>query len=59
MSKRLYYRDDYMVGFDIHVSLRKPGAMHPARRMAKAIYSMKIELLFRGNETVVTVVDSS
>src|SRR6218665_1855434 len=26
-------------------------AMHPACRMMKAIYSMKIELLFRGNDT--------
>ena len=41
-----------MVGLNTHVSLRKPGAMYPARRMAKAIYSMKIELLCRGNETV-------
>jgi len=42
-----------MIDFDMHVSLRKPDAMHPARRMAKVIYSMKMELLFRGNETVI------
>jgi len=39
----------------VHVSSRKPGAMQPARRMAKAIYSMKIELLFRVNETVIKI----
>ena len=55
-------RDDYreflqlaasLVGLDSSVSLRKPGALHRARWMAKAIYSMKIELLFEGNESVI------
>jgi hypothetical protein len=30
----------------------RPGALHRARWMAKAIYSLKIELLFSGNESV-------
>ena len=61
--KKYYPRDDHreflnlealMVGFDIH-TLRKPDLMHPARWMAKAIYSMKIELLFRDNKTVIKI----
>src|SRR6218665_1398454 len=45
------------ISFDIpvHVLFRKPGAMQPARRMTMAIYSMKIELLFRGNKTVIQI----
>jgi hypothetical protein len=52
-------RDDYleflsvagfMVGLDIQLTIRKPGALHRARWMAKAIYTLKIELLFDGNE---------
>ena len=52
-------RDDYleflsvagfMVGLDIQLTIRKPGAIHRARWMAKAIYTLKIELLFDGNE---------
>ena len=52
-------RDDYLellqlagkaVGLDLHFSIRKPGAMHRARWMAKAIYSLKMELLMAGNE---------
>lgn len=55
-------RDDYkeflqlaacMVGLDSSAALRRPGALHRARWMAKAIYSMKIELLFNGNESVI------
>ena len=42
-----------MVGLDNDVNVRKPGALHRARWMAKAIYSMKIELLFAGNEAVI------
>src|SRR6218665_1179942 len=34
------YRPTYM-----YLSLRNPSAMHPACRMAKAIYSIKMELL--------------
>ena len=41
-----------MVGLDIVVAIRKPGALHRARWMAKAIYSLKMELLFDGNENV-------
>ncbi len=29
------------------------GALHRARWMAKAIYSMKMELLYDGNESVI------
>ena len=52
-------RDDYrellnlaslMIGLDIQFTIRKPGALHRARWMAKAIYSLKMELLFNGNE---------
>lgn len=55
-------RDDYceflnlaalMIGMKTDVTVRKPGALHRARWMAKAIYSMKIELLFSGNEAVI------
>ena len=42
-----------MVGLDIDVTIRKKSALYRARWMAKAIYSMKIELLFSGNETVI------
>jgi hypothetical protein len=52
-------RDDYlefltvaafMVVLDVKLTICKPGALHRARWMAKAIYSLKIELLFDGNE---------
>jgi hypothetical protein len=55
-------RDDYrellllaasMVGLTTSSAIRKPGAMHRARWMSKAIYSMKIELLLDGNEAVI------
>ena len=59
-------RDDYkeflqlaasMIGLNnssvAAVPIRKPGALHRARWMAKAIYTMKIELLFDGNESVI------
>lgn len=54
-------RDDYkeflqlaasIVGLNCSATIRKPGALHRARWMAKAIYAMKIELLFDGNESV-------
>jgi hypothetical protein len=45
-----------LVGLDIgKVTIRKPGAIHRARWMAKAMYSFKIELLFDGNESVITL----
>src|SRR6218665_1417677 len=44
-----------MVGLYINVTLLKPGAMSLAHCMAKAIYSMKIESLFRGNERVIKI----
>ncbi|GBN77905.1 hypothetical protein AVEN_40025-1 [Araneus ventricosus] len=53
------HRDDYrkllnlallMNGLDIQVTIWKPGGPHRARWMAKAIYSLKMELLFNGNE---------
>ena len=54
-------RDDYlelltlassMLGLDTDVTIRRPGAMHRARWMAKAIYSLKMELLLAGNESI-------
>ena len=54
-------RDDYleflllaaqMVGLQVDVAIRKPGALHRARWMAKAIYALKIELLFTVNKTI-------
>jgi len=62
-----YPRDDYrefihlaalMTGLDVKVTIRKPGALHRARWMAKAIYSMKIELLFKDNESVINLTAS-
>jgi len=56
-----YPRDDYkellclaasMIGIQTITAVRKPGALHRARWMAKAIYCLKIELLFDGNEAV-------
>jgi hypothetical protein len=56
-----YPRDDYreflclaasMVGIETKTAIRKPGAMHRARWMAKAIYSLKIEMLLDGNESI-------
>jgi len=44
-----------LVGLDINATIRKPGALHRARWMAKAIYSMKMELLYDGNETVLNL----
>ena len=38
------------VGLHVDAVVRKPGAMHKARWMRKAIYSLKMELLFDGNE---------
>lgn len=54
-------RDDYLellqlaafaVGLPSQTAVRRPGAMHRARWMAKAIYSLKIELLFSSNQSV-------
>jgi hypothetical protein len=53
-SLRNTIRDDYrellclaalIVGLPVKFAIRKPGALHRARWMAKAIYSLKIELL--------------
>lgn len=35
-----------------HVTIRRPGAIHRARWMAKAIYALKMELLLEGNQSV-------
>ena len=40
------------VGLRVDGTLLRPGALHRARWMAKAIYSVKIELLFQENEHV-------
>lgn len=42
-----------MVGIENVHAVRKPGAIHRARWMAKAIYSLKIELLLEGNESII------
>jgi len=42
-----------MIGLDIKVNIRKPGALHRARWMAKAIYSLKIELLADSRELLI------
>ena len=39
-----------MVGLPIEAKVRRPGAVHRARWMAKALYTLKIELLHAGNE---------
>jgi len=41
------------VGLTVPTTFRKPGATHRARWMAKAIYTMKIELLLDDNESVI------
>ena len=60
--QRDHPRDDYreflqlaasMVGLSSSAAVCKPGALHRACWMAKAIYSMKIELLCDGNESVI------
>jgi len=38
---------------DKAITIQKPGALHRARWMAKAIYFLKIHLLFEGNEAVI------
>ncbi|GBN01657.1 hypothetical protein AVEN_102790-1 [Araneus ventricosus] len=53
------HRDDYrellnlaslVIGVDIQFTIWKPSTLHRARWMAKAIYSLKMKLLFNGNE---------
>ena len=39
----------YIVGLPIEATVRRPGAIHRARWMAKALYTLKIELLHTGN----------
>ena len=41
------------IGINIDCNIRKPGAIHRARWMAKAIYALKMELLLEGNEAVI------
>jgi len=43
----------YMVGLKIEATVRRPGAVHRARWMAKALYTLKIELLYDGNEKII------
>lgn len=60
-----YPRDDYremiclaafVVCLETKYGVRRPGGLHRARWMAKAIYSLKIELLLDGNEDVLHLV---
>lgn len=55
-------REDYLeflqlagiiTGLQIEAVIRRPGAIHRARWMAKALYTLKIELLHQGNENMV------
>ena len=39
-----------MVGLQVVSSLRRPGALNRGHWMAKAIYALRIELIFRENE---------
>ena len=39
----------YMVGLPIEAAVQRPGAVHRARWMAKGLYTLKIELLYSGN----------
>jgi hypothetical protein len=59
-----YPRDDYrellclaasMLGMQTNTTIRKPGALHRARWIAKAIYTLKIELPFDGNDAVLQI----
>jgi len=43
----------HMIGLHCSAAIRKSGARHRARWMAKAIYTIKIELLFDGNKSVI------
>ena len=43
----------YMVGLKIEATVRRPGAVHRARWMAKALYTLKIKLLYEGNEKII------
>lgn len=40
----------FMIGLPTEAAVRRPGAVHRARWMAKALYTLKIELLLTGNE---------
>ncbi|ESO11856.1 hypothetical protein HELRODRAFT_166931 [Helobdella robusta] len=42
----------HIVGLQVDVAIRKSGALHRARWMAKAICALKIELLFTVNKTI-------
>lgn len=44
-----------MIGLKVKFNIRKPGAMHRARWMMRAIYSLKIQLLYAGNEKVINI----
>jgi hypothetical protein len=43
----------FMVGLKIDATVRRPGAIHRARWMAKALYTLKIELMYEGNEKII------
>jgi len=56
-----HQREDYleflqlaglMVGLNIEATVRRPGAVHRARWMAKALYTLKMELMYEGNEII-------
>ena len=41
-----------MIGLKVEATIRRPSAVHRARWMAKALYTLKIELLYEGNENI-------
>ena len=41
-----------MVGLQVDVTIRRLGALHMARWMAKVIYTSKFEILFTVNESI-------
>jgi len=43
----------YMIGLKIEATIRRPGAVHRARWMAKALYTLKIELLYEDNKSII------
>lgn len=44
-----------MIYFYFQVTIKRPGAVHRARWMAKAIYTLKMELLFDENKAIMTL----
>ncbi|GBN14361.1 hypothetical protein AVEN_231853-1 [Araneus ventricosus] len=54
-SRELLNLASLMIELDIQFTIQKPGVLHRACWMPKAIYSLKMELLFNGNEARMTL----